>query len=339
MPKIATNTYATLRKNIAHLLTEGRERAEQAVERERVRTYNEIGKLIHEHLLSAQTRADYGDQLITRLSQDLNIGKTQLYEARAFYQSAPIFLTSGKLGWSHYVELLKLTDPERQKQLAQAAAQHNWSVRELRAQIHSAAIDIPTPTDTPLQPSSPLTALRGHLFTYHLVPSRTTDDLRLDLGFGIHLSHPLTDLNNPQPGDRVTVTKNRSVYTHHPAEGRKTAYYSFTGRVDHIIDGDTVWLDIDCGFGVWSRQKLRLRGIDTPEMNTNGGIIARRFVQDRLQNLPFVTVTTTKPDKFDRFLADVFYLPNTSDPHIVLQQGHYLNRDLVTAGLAQRFRE
>ena len=56
MPKPTPATYTTLRKNIAQLLSEGRERAEQAVERERVRTYSEIGKLIHEHLLSAQTR-------------------------------------------------------------------------------------------------------------------------------------------------------------------------------------------------------------------------------------------------------------------------------------------
>ena len=136
MAKPAANTYTTLRTQIAHLLTEGRERAERAVERERVRTYSEIGKLIHEHVLSTQDRADYGDQLITRLAQDLNIGKTQLYEARAFYQ-AGIFLTSGKLVWSHYVELLKLPDPKRQKQLANRASQNSWTVRELRATTRS----------------------------------------------------------------------------------------------------------------------------------------------------------------------------------------------------------
>ncbi len=55
-----------------------------------------------------------------------------------------------------------------------------------------------------------------------------------------------------------------------------------------LIDGDTVWLDIDCGFRVWTRQKVRLRGIDAPELPTAEGQRAKDFVVRALSELPFV---------------------------------------------------
>jgi len=105
-----------------------------------------------------------------------------------------------------------------------------------------------------------------------------------------------------------------------------------------VIDGDTLWLDIDCGFGVWTKQKVRLRGIDTPELKTAEGIRARDFVVEALKGVPFVAVTTTKPDKYDRYLADVFYLPKEEDPGVILSNGVFLNRALHGAGLASWFR-
>ena len=37
-----------------------------------------------------------------------------------------------------------------------------------------------------------------------------------------------------------------------------------------VVDGDTVDVDIDLGFGVWMRnQRIRMYGIDTPESRTS----------------------------------------------------------------------
>ena len=45
--------------------------------------------------------------------------------------------------------------------------------------------------------------------------------------------------------------------------------YEYKAVVDRVIDGDTVDVDIDLGFGVWLRkQRVRLVGIDTPESRT-----------------------------------------------------------------------
>ena len=40
-----------------------------------------------------------------------------------------------------------------------------------------------------------------------------------------------------------------------------------------VVDGDTVDVDIDLGFGVWLRkQRIRLYGIDTPESRTSDDV-------------------------------------------------------------------
>ncbi len=60
------------------------------------------------------------------------------------------------------------------------------------------------------------------------------------------------------------------------------AAYSYLVYVERVIDGDTLWLDVDCGFRVWARQNIRLRGIDTPELRTKEGQEARAFVASAL---------------------------------------------------------
>jgi micrococcal nuclease len=45
--------------------------------------------------------------------------------------------------------------------------------------------------------------------------------------------------------------------------------YTYTASVLKVIDGDTIEVDFDLGFGVWLRnQRIRLDGIDTPESRT-----------------------------------------------------------------------
>ncbi len=57
-----------------------------------------------------------------------------------------------------------------------------------------------------------------------------------------------------------------------------------------------------------------------------------------LDGLPFVAVTTTKLDKYDRYLADLFYLPEAAQAEAA-QAETFLNRALLEAGLAERFSE
>ena len=45
--------------------------------------------------------------------------------------------------------------------------------------------------------------------------------------------------------------------------------YEYKCKIVKVIDGDTVDVDIDLGFGVWlHKERIRLYGIDTPESRT-----------------------------------------------------------------------
>ena len=65
--------------------------------------------------------------------------------------------------------------------------------------------------------------------------------------------------------------------------------YRYNCRVVKIVDGDTVDVDIDLGFGVWlNNQRIRISGIDAPENRTRdleekeAGQVAAAFVEKYL---------------------------------------------------------
>ena len=59
-----------------------------------------------------------------------------------FYLSYPIFQTvSGKLNWSHYCELLSISDKDKRSFYEKEAANAGWSVREMKRQIDSSLFE------------------------------------------------------------------------------------------------------------------------------------------------------------------------------------------------------
>jgi|TARA_B100000242_G_scaffold53991_1_gene32422 micrococcal nuclease len=61
--------------------------------------------------------------------------------------------------------------------------------------------------------------------------------------------------------------------------------YEYRCKLVKVIDGDTIDVDIDLGFGVWlKKERVRLVGIDTPESRTRDleekkyGLAAKEFL-------------------------------------------------------------
>jgi endonuclease YncB( thermonuclease family) len=96
-----------------------------------------------------------------------------------------------------------------------------------------------------------------------------------------------------------------------------------------VVDGDTLWMKIYLRPRLWLKEKLRLRGLDCPELDTAQGQAAKRDVEALVNQAVGVTITTTKPDKWDRYLSDVF-LEMSSAKEL------YLNNRLLENGLAVR---
>jgi len=129
--------------------------------------------------------------------------------------------------------------------------------------------------------------------------------------------------------------------------------YEYRCKVVHIVDGDTVDVDIDLGFGVWmKKQRIRLYGIDTPESRTRDleekkyGLMAKQFVLDHLPIGSTQTLRTRKDGvgKYGRILGE-FVVGNTTvnqlliDTHNAvayfgqskeeIEDEHIVNRSLV----------
>ena len=90
--------------------------------------------------------------------------------------------------------------------------------------------------------------------------------------------------------------------------------HEYSIKMLRVVDGDTVDVDIDLGFGVWLRkQRIRLYGIDTPESRTSDdqekiyGMLAKDFLT-RWTNAGDLRLKTHKDDrgKFGRILGEVF---------------------------------
>jgi hypothetical protein len=156
--KITVRNYNNLLDKIANIFSEARGKVVREINRAQVLAYWEIGREIIEFEQKGKTRAEYGKELIDRLSKDLTekfgrgFSSTNLKMMRLFYQNFPIRQTlsdesqkpqtlSSKfepmLSWSHYCELLKVEETLARSFYEQEAIQNNWSVRELKRQINS----------------------------------------------------------------------------------------------------------------------------------------------------------------------------------------------------------
>lgn len=118
------------------------------VNSELLNTYWTIGRIICEHEQSDPERADYGKQTIKELSKALTkefgkgFSRSNLQNMRQFYLTYQKCQTlSGKLSWSHYCELLSISDPDKRSFYEKEAANSNWSVRELKRQIASSLFE------------------------------------------------------------------------------------------------------------------------------------------------------------------------------------------------------
>jgi len=90
--------------------------------------------------------------------------------------------------------------------------------------------------------------------------------------------------------------------------------YEYGCKVTRVVDGDTIDVDLDLGFDIIYKCRVRLYGIDTPESRTRDkdekarGKLAAKFLQDAISNGKHVILQTQLKDskgKFGRVLASV----------------------------------
>lgn len=93
-------------------------------------------------------RGEYGKKQLLAISKNLTnkfgkgFSQSNLYNMKMFYTKYPIFQSvTGKLSWTHYCELLYISDDDKRSFYEKEAINANWSVRELKRQISSSLFE------------------------------------------------------------------------------------------------------------------------------------------------------------------------------------------------------
>ena len=105
--------------------------------------------------------------------------------------------------------------------------------------------------------------------------------------------------------------------------------FEYNCTIVRVVDGDTVDVDIDLGFGVWLRkQRIRFHGVDTPESRTRDleekkyGLAAKAFVEAHLPvgSVRILTTVKDKAGKYGRILGKFKAYDSDLDAWVNLNQ-------------------
>ena len=145
---IITSEMSPIVEEIKTVMETARSNVTRQVNSELLNTYWNIGRIICEYEQSNPERADYGKQTLKELAKILTkefgkgFSRANLYNMRLFYLTYEKIQTlSGKLSWSHYCELLSISDEDKRSFYEKEAINSNWSVRELKRQIDSSLFE------------------------------------------------------------------------------------------------------------------------------------------------------------------------------------------------------
>lgn len=109
--------------------------------------------------------------------------------------------------------------------------------------------------------------------------------------------------------------------------------YEYRVHILRVVDGDTVDVDIDLGFGIWLRnERVRIMGIDTPESRTRDkvekvfGLAAKKRLKELLGKTAVLQTQVSKDGedlkgKFGRILGD-FVTGDSTVTKIMIEEGY-----------------
>ena len=307
-------TYSALRARIGEILTLGWQKMQGM--KQTIRW--EIGRSIYAHVLQNGNRAAYGKEVVIKLARDFEVSDEVLYQAKRFYEANQIPKLTWKLTLTHQLALARVSDSKKRDLLERQAIEQDWTVEELEKKVRVIVKPSAKTASHGKAVSKPelLEPKKGKIGIFQIIENKGR--LSIDLGFTSYLELGAKS-KNLKAGDFIVAAGNteiasatlgtlpRNDWRYEKVLGTAAGdLFTYEAELERVVDGDTVWMKIWLKEPLWLREKLRLRGLDTPELDTAAGPAAKRFVESVFKKAVSVTITTTKPDKWDRYLSDIF---------------------------------
>ena len=109
--------------------------------------------------------------------------------------------------------------------------------------------------------------------------------------------------------------------------------FEYKCEVIKVVDGDTVDVNIDVGFSIFHKARVRMYGMDTPESRTRDldekarGLISKQFILDKVADAKEIVIKTQKDGKgkFGRVLGKIFI------------DGENINQSMIDQSLAVEY--
>ena len=323
--QIALKNYPKLLAEIQKLITQTQKNIVQTVNRQKVVMSWQIGREIDAHL-KTDDRAEYGKKMFEELEKDTAITKSTLYQMHSFYKAYPTLpVAENDLSWSHYRNLAAIESDEKRQILEDLTVKNKLSSNDLqRAVAESKASEkkkIKAKTNTKL------TRPQAQLFTYKIVEQLGK---KIDLGFSIF-------------AEIKTKFKDGEIVEVHKTSLKKSAVkldamHCYKAILERVVDGDTLHVNLDLGFGITHKEILRLAKINAPEADTKEGQKSFLALKKILKDAPFLVVKTNKTDIYGRYVADVFFgKKSEKNPQEIAKNGTYLNQLLLDFGVVEKY--
>ena len=290
----------------------------------------QTGRRIVEEEQDGAMRARYGAGLLLQLSKTLSekygagFSKSNLLKMRRFYLLNQKESVTTQLDWTDYVELLPVKDEKTRQRLERRILKEDLNSSQIRRLVREIRRE-PEKDSAACLPAGRLKRpadLRFDTFAVSPLRAKLKDgEVLIDCGFFVNWPVAKEELKGLDIAGEMS--------------------YTYAATVDRVIDGDTLLVIVEAGFRIIVRDRLRLRGIDCPEVGTPAGDRAKRFVEKLLPAGAAIVLKSHKDrtDQHGRFVVDVFYKQGVEDARAIIKDGTYLNQELLDKGYAVRMAE
>mgnify|MGYP001192381305 FL=1 len=106
--------------------------------------------------------------------------------------------------------------------------------------------------------------------------------------------------------------------------------YTYRAKIISVYDGDTVTALVDLGFGITNKIKIRLKGINTPEVRgaeRPEGIVSRDYLRNLILDKNIILQTfRDKTGKYGRYIG-VLWIDDTNVNELLVEQGYAETRE------------
>ena len=109
--------------------------------------------------------------------------------------------------------------------------------------------------------------------------------------------------------------------------------YIYRGKLERVVDGDTIDALIDVGFDIWLKKRIRFKGIDAWESRTRDLAEKAKGLEAKARLIELLDKVSSKPGyfrikshglgKYGRLLGELFILDNNGNSISINQNEYY----------------